>query len=225
MLHCIAMNELASREKLAYLISSRLCNRRRKEIFAGKLKPAAVLVPISFIEGRPQIILTKRSMNVEHHKGEISFPGGHAEPDDSSPVETALREAEEEIGIRPDDVEILGLLDDYITISSFHITPAVGIVPWPYELKINSESEILLFLPLADVLSDDAWMMEKASIKGHEFELFCLETAEGVIWGATAKMLRQFAEVLLDREPATKPVTQTAKEWILSVVASQEAYR
>jgi 8-oxo-dGTP pyrophosphatase MutT (NUDIX family) len=219
------MDELSSREKLAYLISSRLGSRTRKKIFVEKLKPAAVLIPVSFIEERPQIILTKRSMNVQHHKGEISFPGGHAESDDASPVETALREAEEEIGIRSGDVDILGLLDDYITISGFHITPAVGIVPWPYELKINSESETLLFLPLADVLSDDAWMMEKASIKGHEFELFCLETADGVIWGATAKMLRQFAEVLLDREPATKPVTETARKWILSVIASQEAYR
>ncbi|HEY9162557.1 MAG TPA: CoA pyrophosphatase [Desulfomonilia bacterium] len=219
------MDELSSREKLAYLISSRLGSRTRKKIFVEKLKPAAVLIPVSFIEERPQIILTKRSMNVQHHKGEISFPGGHAESDDASPVETALREAEEEIGIRSGDVDILGLLDDYITISGFHITPAVGIVPWPYELKINSESETLLFLPLADVLSDDAWMMEKASIKGHEFELFCLETEDGVIWGATAKMLRQFAEVLLEREPATKPVTETARKWILSVIASQEAYR
>ena len=219
------MDELSNREKLAYLINDKLGSRTRKEIFIERLKPAAVLVPVSFIENRPQIILTKRSMRVEHHKGEISFPGGHAEPDDASPVETALREAEEEIGLNPDDVEILGLLDDYITISSFHITPVVGIVPWPYELKINSESETLLFLPLADVLSDDAWMMEKASIKGYEFELFCIETTGGVIWGATAKMLRQFAEVLLGREPATKPVTETAKEWILSIIASQEAYR
>jgi 8-oxo-dGTP pyrophosphatase MutT (NUDIX family) len=219
------MDEHKSREKLTGLIHDRLEGRTRKTIFIESLKPAAVLVPICFIDDRPDIILTRRSMSVEHHKGEISFPGGHAESGDASPVETALREAEEEIGLNPDDVEILGLLDDYITISNFHITPVVGSVPWPYELKINSESETLLFLPLADVLSDDAWMMEKASIKSHEFELFCLETADGVIWGATAKMLRQFAEVLLGREPATKPVTETAKEWILSVIASQEAYR
>jgi 8-oxo-dGTP pyrophosphatase MutT (NUDIX family) len=219
------MDEMASREKLACLINAKLVNRTRKEIFLEGLKPAAVLVPVCFIEGKPQIILTKRSMSVEHHKGEISFPGGHSEPGDASPVETALREAEEEIGLKPDDVEILGLLDDYITISNFHITPAVGIVPWPYDLRINSESETLLFLPLADVLSDTAWMLERTSIKGHEFELFCLETPDGVIWGATAKMLRQFAEVLLGREPATRPMTETAKQWILSVVATQEAYK
>jgi 8-oxo-dGTP pyrophosphatase MutT (NUDIX family) len=225
MVHCFAMDTLASREKLVCLINVKLVNRIRKEIFLEGLKPAAVLVPVCFIDNQPQIILTKRSMSVEHHKGEISFPGGHAEPDDASPVETALREAEEEIGLNPDDVEVLGLLDDYITISDFHITPVVGIVPWPYDLRINSESETLLFLPLAQVLSDTAWMMEKTSIKGHEFELFCLETTDGVIWGATAKMLRQFAEVLLDRELATKPMTETAKHWILAVVVAQEAYK
>jgi 8-oxo-dGTP pyrophosphatase MutT (NUDIX family) len=219
------MDNLASREKLTCLINVKLVNRTRKEIFLKGLKPAAVLVPVCFIEGEPQIILTKRSMSVEHHKGEISFPGGHAEPGDASPVETALREASEEIGLNPDDVEVLGLLDDYITISDFHITPVVGILPWPYDLKINSESETLLFLPLAEALSDTAWMLERTSIKGHEFELFCLETIDGVIWGATAKMLRQFAEVILDSEPATRPMTETAKQWILSVVATQEAYK
>jgi 8-oxo-dGTP pyrophosphatase MutT (NUDIX family) len=219
------MDKLASKEKLANLINVKLVNRTRKEIFLEGLKPAAVLVPVCFIDGKPQIILTKRSMSVEYHKGEISFPGGHAEPGDASPVETALREAEEEIGLKPDDVEILGLLDDYITISDFHITPAVGVVPWPYDLRINSESETLFFLPLSDVLSDTAWMLERTSIKGHEFELFCLETLDGVIWGATAKMLRQFAEVLLGRETATRPMTETAKQWILSVVATQEAYK
>ncbi len=225
MVHCFAMDELASREKLACLVNTKLVSRTRKEIFVKGLKPAAVLVPVCFIDGKPQIILTKRSMRVEHHKGEISFPGGHAEPGDASPVETALREAEEEIGLKPDDVEILGLLDDYITISDFHITPVLGIVPWPYDLRINSESETLFFLPLSDVLSDTAWMLERTSIKGHGFELFCLETPDGVIWGATAKILRQFAEVLLGREPATRPMTETAKQWILSVVASQEAYK
>jgi 8-oxo-dGTP pyrophosphatase MutT (NUDIX family) len=219
------MDELASRVELAGLINVRLVNRTRKEISCEGMKPAAVLVPVCFIDDSPQIILTKRSMSVEYHKGEISFPGGHAEPGDTSPVETALREAEEEIGLKPGDVEILGLLDDYITIFNFHITPAVGIVPWPYDFRINSESESIIYLPFEDVVSDEEWMCEKTSIKGREFDLYCLETPEGVIWGATAKMLWQFAEVLLGREPSAKPLTETAKQWILSVVYAQEAYR
>jgi 8-oxo-dGTP pyrophosphatase MutT (NUDIX family) len=219
------MDELASREKLEGLINVKLVNRNRKEISLEGLKPAAVLVPVCFINGSPQIILTKRSMSVEYHKGEISFPGGHAEPDDKSVIETALREAEEEIGLKPEDVVLLGLLDDYITIFNIHITPAVGIVPWPYDFRINSESESIIFLPFEDILSDNEWMSERTSIKGREFDLFCLETPDGVIWGATAKMLRQFAELLLEREPATKPLTETAKQWILSVVYAQEAYK
>jgi 8-oxo-dGTP pyrophosphatase MutT (NUDIX family) len=219
------MDELVSREKLAGLITVKLANRTRKEISLEGLKPSAVLIPICFIDGKPQIILTKRSMSVEYHKGEISFPGGHAEPYDTSPIETALREAEEEIGLKPEDVGLLGLLDDYITIFNFHITPAIGIVPWPYDFRINSESESIIFLPFEDVLSDKEWMCERTSIKGREFDLYCLETPDGIIWGATAKMLRQFAELLLEREPATKPLTETAKQWILSVVYAQEAYR
>ena len=225
MVNCLDMDELANREKLTCLINVKLLNRTRKEISREGLKPAAVLVPVCFIDGRPQIILTKRSMSVEYHKGEISFPGGHAEPGDKSPIETALREAEEEIGLNAEDVEVLGLLDDYITLFNFHITPAVGIVPWPYDFRINSESETIIFLPFEDVLSDKEWMLERTSIKGVEFDLYCLEIPDGVIWGATARMLRNLAEVLLERTPATKPLTETAKQWILSVVYAQEAYK
>lgn len=219
------MNNLYNIENLADLIKTKLKNRTRKELSIKGLKPAAVLVPLCIIESTPSIILTKRSMSVEYHKGEISFPGGHAEEDDASPVDTALREAEEEIGLKPEDVRLLGMLDDYITIFNFHITPAVGIVPWPYEFKINSESETIIFLPLDDILSDTTWMCEKTRIKEKEFYLYCLETSDGVVWGATAKMLLSFAKILRGSMPATKPMTETAKQWIISVVAAQEAYK
>jgi len=219
------MNTNPDSAKLIDNIQTKLTGRIRNEISVNGFKPSAVLVSICFIDCRPHIILTKRSMNVEYHKGEISFPGGHAEPGDASPVATALREAEEEIGLRPDDVSVLGQLDDYVTVFNFHITPIVGLVPWPYDYCINSESETLLFLPMEDILSDTTWMCEKVNIKGKEFDLYCLELPDGVIWGATAKMLKHLAEIILDREPETKPISESAKLWIMSVVAAQEAYK
>jgi 8-oxo-dGTP pyrophosphatase MutT (NUDIX family) len=219
------MDYLKDSTILTETVRERLASRCRKELPIDGLVPAAVLVPICFKNGAAQIVLTKRSMTVEYHKGEISFPGGHAEPDDKSPVTTALREAEEEIGLKPEDVVILGQLDDYITLFNIHITPSVGIVPWPYDFRINSESETLIFLPMSDVLSDYEWMCEMTNVRGHEFKLYCIEIPDGVIWGATARMLRKFAEIVLERKPDTRPLTESARNWIVGVVRAQEAYK
>src|SRR5512133_2850710 len=114
-------NELIAR-------AMRLLNRPRVQIAVIGLVPAAVLVPIVFRNDEPHFIFTQRTMSVAHHKGQISFPGGVAEPCDAGPIDTALRESKEEIGLAPEDVRVLGCMDDLVTVTSFVVTPLVGVV-------------------------------------------------------------------------------------------------
>ena len=201
-----------------------LSGRVRRIIPTDNLQPAAVLVPLGWQDGDPRIILTKRSMSVETHKGEISFPGGHTEPEDDGPEETALREAEEEIGLDPGQVEILGRLDDHITIFRFHVTPVVGAIPFPYPFSINDEADSIVTVRLADALLDGSWMSEKTTLRGMEVEFSCIPADDGFVWGATARMLRHFVELLTGRELNPGPLSDDARHWIAGIVGAQERY-
>lgn len=205
-------------------IRSILSSRPRKVIPRGDLRESAVLIPISWEGNEPSILVTRRSMNVEHHKGEISFPGGRAEETDKDLIFTALREAEEEIGLKPDDVEILGLLDDHISIVGFHITPVVGVVPNPYTYVINSESEVLLSIPLSAALSDTAWMAEKTTFMGRGIHIYYLEIDGGVVWGATGRMIKHFADLIAGKSIPFSAVSQKAKAWVQEVLVQQAGY-
>lgn len=220
-----AMEDLLN-DKTALIrhIRSALAARERRTLPTTGMRLSAVLVPLCWRDASPTVILTKRSMTVEHHKGETAFPGGHAEETDSGPEETALREAHEEIGLKPDDVEILGRLDDHFTLFGFHITPVVGVMPFPYPLRINSESESLVHLPLATALTDDAWMTDTAILRGVELDIFCIEAEEGFVWGATARMLKHFAEIILGRPITPGPMHAAAQEWIAGIIAAQKTY-
>ena len=201
-----------------------LSRRDRRIIPADGLNPAAVLVPVGWLDGDPCIVLTKRSMRVETHKGEISFPGGHTEPSDNGPEATALREAEEEIGLKPEDVEVLGRLDDHITIFRFHVTPVVGAIPYPYPFSINGEADSIVTVRLADAFRDESWMSEKTTLRGMDVEFSCIPADEGFVWGATARMLRHFVELLIGRELKTRPLSEEARTWIAGIVGTQERY-
>jgi 8-oxo-dGTP pyrophosphatase MutT (NUDIX family) len=201
-----------------------LSGRERRIIPTDGLKPAAVLVPLGWLNGDPCIVLTKRSMSVETHKGEISFPGGHTEPSDTGPEATALREAEEEIGLKPEHVEILGRLDDHITIFRFHVIPVVGVIPCPYPFRMNGEADAIVTVRLADALLDNSWMSEKTTLRGMDVEFSCIPADEGFVWGATARMLRHFVELLIGRELKTRPLSEEARTWIAGIVGTQERY-
>ena len=109
---------------------------------------ASVLIPIMVNGDDVRILLTKRTATVKYHKGEVSFPGGMYEEDDGETVRTAIRECGEEIGVRPDDVEIVGRLDDTETFTGFVITPYVGLIPYPYAFTLNpDEVHHLICLP------------------------------------------------------------------------------
>jgi 8-oxo-dGTP pyrophosphatase MutT (NUDIX family) len=124
-----------------------ITGRQRQSLPLEKKRLAAVLVPLYMEGGGLQILLIKRTEHVKTHQGQIAFPGGTWHPGDANPIATALREAHEEMGIRPADVEVLGELDDTSTATSnFLITPVVGFIPSPYPFQIETGE-------IADLLS------------------------------------------------------------------------
>jgi 8-oxo-dGTP pyrophosphatase MutT (NUDIX family) len=162
------------------------------------LSPAAVLLPLYRKQGEYHILLTKRTQKVEHHKGQISFPGGARQEDDKGLVDTALRETFEEIGVNPEDVEILGELDNMGTLTSnYLVTPFIGIIPYPYELRVNpDEIDELVEVPLSALRDERNHREEVYVIEGIKFKATMFDYRGHVIWGATARILEQFLDLL-----------------------------
>lgn len=162
------------------------------------LTPAAVLVPL--VE-RPEgytILLTQRTAHLEHHAGQISFPGGRAEDEDANPVQTALREAEEEIGLqRRHVVEIAGFLDLYQTVTGFLITPVVGFIEPPFDLRLDAFEVAEAFeVPLEFVLDPHHHDYRSMWYKDQQRHFYVIPYQDRYIWGATAAMLVSFARRL-----------------------------
>ena len=174
-----------------------LNTRERRMIEQPSLARAAVLVPL-FEKGETcHIIFTKRSHNVRYHKGEISFPGGVVDEEDSELERTALREAFEEIGLKESDVQIIGVLDDIVTITQFVVTPFVGLFPYPYPFKPSPiEIAELIEVPLSALL-DEKCFGEREIIRGTGKEVvYAYQYDNHVIWGATARILKQFLDLI-----------------------------
>ncbi len=165
-----------------------LRRRPKKEITDETVRRSAVLIPLFREHGQYHVLLTERSDEVEFHKGEVCLPGGRCEPHDISLLRTALRETEEEIGLNPEDVEILGELDDTLTFSSnYVISPFVGYVRHPYPLKADpGEIREIITVPLSFLLDDDNFRED-----AHAYEY-----KGRIIWGATARILKQLVDVL-----------------------------
>lgn len=163
----------------------------------AELRPAAVLVAIVDHADEPTVLFTRRTDHLEHHPGQISFPGGHQEPPDESPEEAALREAEEEIGLPPGQVELLGRLDTYVTRTGFKVTPVVALVTPPVDLSPDPHEVAEVFeVPLAFLL--DAANHRKCSrrFEGRERFFWAMPYGEYFIWGATAGMVRNLYDCL-----------------------------
>jgi 8-oxo-dGTP pyrophosphatase MutT (NUDIX family) len=160
---------------------------------------AAVLVPLYTHQDDLHVVFTKRTDLVQHHRGEISFPGGAMDPEDSDLVVTATREAEEEIGLSRDHIEIIGRLDDIVTISSFHVSVYVGEInaqhsPYDWQPQAFEVAEVLE-VPLGHLL-DEANLVEVP--RQRDGQLLIMEGfrfGEHIIWGATGRMLRNFLDV------------------------------
>ena len=160
------------------------------------LRPADVLIPLMWVDSGWHILYTRRADNVEHHKGQVSFPGGSTDPGDDSPEATALREADEEVGIRPQDVRILGRLGEMVTISNFVVTPVVGVVPWPYAFKVHTVEVGRVFtMPLAWLAERENRMEFQRVETGHNVITYFPYDSE-LLWGATARMTVNFIKAL-----------------------------
>lgn len=131
------------------------------ESILPEYKPAAVLIPILNASRDPDLpdwhlLFTRRTDQVADHKGQVSFPGGSSDPEDSSPSATALREAYEEIGLKPQDVLVIGKLNQLPTITHYLVTPVIGLIPWPYTFTLEPEEVSLVFTIPLDWLANPA---------------------------------------------------------------------
>lgn len=179
-------------------IRKTLAARQKMVIVDSSLTDSAVLLPIYQENGKCHIIFTKRTDHLTHHKGQISFPGGGRHDDDKTLLETALRESREEIGLKEADVSILGELDDAATVTSlYRIVPFVGLIPYPYDFKIDRfEVDEVFGLPLEGLLNN-ANRKEEDLVYGDKLiRVYTYELNGRVIWGATAWILNQFLEIL-----------------------------
>jgi len=178
-------------------IQKMLSSRKRRVIEHPPFSHAAVLVPL-FQKGKDcHLLFTKRSEEVKYHKGEISFPGGMVDEEDKELINTALREADEEIGLKERDVQIIGVLDDIVTITEFIVTPIVGLFPYPYPFKV-SEVEIaeLIEVPLASLLEEDCFSEREIFRGGQKEVVYAYQYGKHIIWGATARILNQFLNLI-----------------------------
>jgi 8-oxo-dGTP pyrophosphatase MutT (NUDIX family) len=153
-------------------------------------RPASVLVPIVERPEELRVLFTRRTAHLRDHSGQISFPGGRAEAHDASAEATALREAEEEIGLDPRRVEVLGKLSDYHTRTDFRVTPVVGLVAAPFELRLDArEVDEVFEVPLSFLLDPANHQRLSREFQGRQVHYFAMVWREHTIWGATAGML------------------------------------
>ena len=179
-------------------IRQALASRTRIIFKDSGFKESAVLIPIYEKDGRCYIVFTQRTDQLEHHKGQISFPGGGRHPEDSDLQVTALRESREEIGLKEEDVEVLGAIDDAATVTSlYRITPFVGVIPYPYDFKPEPfEVQEIFSFPIDDLMHKAKITIEDQVIGGKTISVHTYEIGGRIIWGATAWMLSKFFEII-----------------------------
>jgi 8-oxo-dGTP pyrophosphatase MutT (NUDIX family) len=166
----------------------------------ARLKCAAVLIPLAWWQDEWQIVLTRRTETVEHHKGQVSFPGGGCATNETSPEDTAMREAGEEIGLEPADIRILGLMNEVITTTQYRITPVVGIMPWPYLVRLEPAEVVRVFtIPLLWLAKRQNWEERPFALDGaaSPFPVVTYHIYDGeILWGASARIMLNFIGVL-----------------------------
>lgn len=166
-------------------------------------KPAAVLVPLLMRRPDPTVLLTERTQGLLDHAGQVSFPGGSCEAKDADAVQTALREAEEETGLKRRLVEPVGFLDGYLTITGYAVTPVVGLVSADFELKPGPLEVAEVFeVPLKFLRDPANRQVRQRRVGERELGYYLFEYHDHSIWGATAAMLVNFMQKLENAEAA-----------------------
>ena len=161
------------------------------------LVPASVLFPIVLRADGPSVLLTQRTEHLKDHAGQISFPGGRVEPEDESPAHTALRETQEEIGLSPARIEIIGYLPEYRTVTGFRVTPVVGVVTLPFDLTLDSVEVASVFeVPLAFLLDPVNRQRHVREIFGMQRHFYAVPYGDYFIWGVTAGIIVSLAQAL-----------------------------
>ena len=174
-----------------------LSENPKKTIDDPSLTPAGVLLVLYPNSRGHCVLLNKRTDKVEHHKGEISFPGGSMDPEDETILDTALRETYEEMGIRPEDMELLGEVDDVPTSTRFLICTHVGAIRYPYPF-VPSEDEVaeVLEVPITTLMDEGAARDEVRLVDGRPVNSPTYVYQGHLIYGATARVLHRFLELL-----------------------------
>ena len=185
------------------LIKRALANRPTNRVGGDDLTPAAVMVLLYPKDGDYCVLLNKRSQEVEHHKGEISFPGGAADPEDRDPLDTALRETEEEMGIRRDDINVLGEMDEVATRSRFRVRVFAGTLRqakghlYEFHPSVDEIAEIVEF-PVNALRSPASIRVETHWQEGIPSTVYSYAHDKHLVFGATARILQQFLQLLED---------------------------
>ena len=161
------------------------------------LVPAAVLVPLVERNNGLTALLTQRTNHLAHHPGQISFPGGHVDPGDDSPEDTALRETEEEVGLHRRHINVLGQLDQYRVRTGFSVTPVVGLVTPPFNIKPDDFEVAEVFeVPLTFLMNPANHERHSRNFQGETRHFYAMPYKEYYIWGATAGMLINLYQIL-----------------------------
>ncbi|MCL1864494.1 MAG: CoA pyrophosphatase [Spirochaetes bacterium] len=175
-------------------ISERLLNRTKRSVENSEYKKAAVMIIFMEIEHSPYVLLTLRTDRVSTHKGQVSFPGGGFDSSDKSMLDTALRETMEEVGIDPNEIEILGEFDEYISIAGFHVYTFVGALNRIQKYNPSKdEIDIILEAPFSIFYNEEYTKCEKINYGGRDYDVYYYDYNNATIWGLTARILTDFS--------------------------------
>lgn len=173
-----------------------LRTRTPGSLAGNHFRPAAVLVPIQQRSNGDYLVLTQRAETLNHHSGQVAFPGGSVDLADLGPLEAALRESQEEIGIYPRDVRVLGQLDTIPAAFNYMITPFVGLIPFPYNYALNLEETTAVFEVPVEALIDPRCLTVDMSYAKGWGPIYHFQYEHWDIWGATAKIVKQLLELV-----------------------------
>jgi len=173
-----------------------------------EVRPAAVLMPLWDDGERVQVVFTKRTETLPSHAGQVSFPGGMVDPEDPDLKTTALRETHEEVGVPPEEVELITRLDQVVTVTGFLVTPYLGLMDPAARFRPNPvEVERLVLVPLARLLDRSNYHTVDMFWEGMPLRQIALRQDQDIIWGATMRILLNFLEVV---GPAARQVAALA---------------